>query len=96
MPPQEKLKPGQGPSPAEDSMANAIERAFLDEWGNFMGERPEPSGDQLKAMRHIFVAVARGVVKHLAENPEAFRVSITDDEAGTGHVQNIRTTPEDL
>lgn len=75
-------------------MANAMEEAFKNEWPNFMGGRDLPAGEQLKAMRHIFVAVAQGVVRHLAENAQSFEVDVAvTDGSGSGEVSNITTNP---
>ncbi|MDJ0861090.1 MAG: hypothetical protein QNK18_01830 [Gammaproteobacteria bacterium] len=77
-------------------MAKAMTDAFKDEWPNFMGDQPLPPEDKLKSLIHIFVAVSQGLVRHLAENPGAFRVdvSITDEGEGSGQVSEIHTNPE--
>jgi hypothetical protein len=56
------------------SMAKAIEDAFIAEWPNVVTGQAAPSGEALLSMRLMFVAVARGVVKHLHDNPNAFNV----------------------
>lgn len=33
----------------------------------------------VRARRRLFVAIARGVVRHLVDNPDAFDVSVTGD-----------------
>ena len=86
-----------------NSMAKAIEDAFLDEWPEAMDNAPKPEmNDQLRLM---FVAVAKGVVKHLMENGSAFSVdtnsignhshtlngSNTTNQAG-GHDHTVTTT----
>jgi hypothetical protein len=54
------------------SMAKAIEDAFLEEWPFAMADQPKPElNDQ---MRLLFVAIAKGVVRHLAANGAAFHV----------------------
>ena len=65
------LKPGTI-TDYDNSMAQAMEEAFLAEWKNAMGDAdsPEPNNQ----MRLMFVAVAQGVVRHLHENPDAFRI----------------------
>jgi hypothetical protein len=55
----------------DNSMAEAIEQAFLDEWRFVMKGQPPPK--QTDQMRLLFVAVARGVIAHLAAHPEAFK-----------------------
>lgn len=94
----DKLKPGTGNVSEEESfeslfsgsMAQAIEGAFREEWSNFMdGETPEPSQE----LRLFFVAVARGVVKHLKDNPRAFKIISGGDGSATweGYVSRIET-----
>jgi hypothetical protein len=65
------LKPGTIPD-YENSMAKSMEDAFLAEWKNAMGDADPPVPNN--QMRLMFVAIARGVVKHLHENPGAFRI----------------------
>ena len=66
------------------SMSKAIEDAFLDEWPEAMDGAAKPEmNDQLRLM---FVAVAKGVIKHLTENGSAFLV----DSVGVGdHTHTI-------
>ena len=59
----------------EGSMAQAMEVAFAKEWGPNMGGVPPPTAQQM--LRKVFSAIAQGVVRHLFENPGAFRVAIT-------------------
>jgi hypothetical protein len=44
-----------------------------------------PSGpaDQVRDRRRLFVAIAQGVVGHLAANPDAFKASFTVPGVGT-------------
>lgn len=58
-----------------DSMAAAMEAAFLEEWPKAMGDQEKP--DMNDQMRLMFVAMAKGVVRHLVANPDAFLVKIT-------------------
>jgi hypothetical protein len=76
------LKPGTI-NDYDSSMAQAMEEAFLAEWKNAMGDAdlPEPNNQ----MRLMFVAVAQGVVRHLHENPDAFRI---DTLINTFHLQS--------
>ena len=56
-------------------MAGAMLQAFRDAWPTFMGEDtpvPNVNNPQMKLM---FVAIARGVVRHLTENPNAFVIN---------------------
>ena len=77
-----------------DSMAQAIEDAFLSEWPKVNPDLPAPpnasSEEPLKSMRLFFAAVAQGVLRHLHENPDAFHVRV--DNGGvdlTGEVESI-------
>ncbi|ULQ53239.1 hypothetical protein [Flavihumibacter fluvii] len=75
------LKPGTI-SDFDSSMAKSMEEAFLAEWKNAMGDAdaPEPNNQ----MRLLFVAIAQGLVKHLHENPDAFRI---DNFIGSFHLK---------
>jgi hypothetical protein len=70
-----KLNPGSPKSKYNGSMAEAIETAFYEEWKNYMGEEsiPPKPNDQMK---HLCIAIARGVIRHLCENPDAFVVTV--------------------
>lgn len=57
-----------------NSMAQAMEDAFREEWPNAMGQN-EPPEINLQ-MRLLFVAVAKGVVRHLVANNGAFTVTV--------------------
>jgi hypothetical protein len=74
-----------------NSMAKAIEDAFLSEWPNAMGGQPVPAiNDQ---MRLMFVAVAQGVINHLNANPDAFKVTVSDgSNSYSGEVTSIQET----
>lgn len=56
------------------SMAEAIENAFKQEWLKVMNTDKEPESNE--QMKLLFVAIAQGVVKHLVDNQEAFKVDI--------------------
>ena len=77
-----------------NSMAKAIEEAFLSEWPKAkQGQSPPAMNDD---MRLIFVAVAQGVVKHLKVNENAFEVTVntTDLHSHTAQVEiDNSTTP---
>lgn len=59
-----------------DSMAQAIENAFLAEWPNIMTGQPAPIASE--QMRLLFMAIAQGVVQHLVKHPEAFAITFTE------------------
>ncbi len=75
-----------------NSMAAAMENAFIQEWPKIMGSEPLPPPDD--AMRLLFIAVAQGVVRHLVNNPTSFSVQITDVHGNTrtGNVNSISPT----
>ena len=56
---------------AVGSLAGEIEKAFLDRWHDVMGDLQKPESN--RQMQLLFVAVAHGVVKHLQDNPSAFK-----------------------
>jgi hypothetical protein len=70
-----------------NSMAEAMEEAFLEEWPRIMSDnqpKPKPN-DQMKL---LFIAMAQGVVRHLADHPESFGVSISSN-AGHSHSASV-------
>ncbi|NEU10442.1 hypothetical protein GZH53_19105 [Flavihumibacter sp. R14] len=58
----------------ESSMAKAMEDAFTEEWPNLMDGDPPPANSQTKL---LYLAIAKGVVRHLLEHPEAFEIRTT-------------------
>lgn len=72
-----------------DSMAQAMEDAFVAQWPFVMGDRELP-GDR-QQMQLMFVAVAQGMIEHLKSNPDAFKVEVTlsGDDTATGEVTAI-------
>jgi hypothetical protein len=72
----------------ENSMAAAIERHL----NELLGPNALPTEDTPEARdrRRMFAAVARGVIDHLAANPEALKVVMTraphDESDYEGHV----------
>jgi hypothetical protein len=73
----------------DKSMAQAIENAFKEEWrmvmqnGDINSEpKPPAFNDQ---MRIMFVAVAQGVIQHLKENPDAFKITVNTSSGGGGN-----------
>jgi hypothetical protein len=61
-------------SPADDTMAAAIERHI-----SSLLVTPLPGEDTPEARdrRRLFAGIARGVIEHLADHPEALRVVFT-------------------
>ncbi len=57
-----------------NSMAKAMEDAFIAEWPIAMGDQPAPK--MTDAMRLMFVAIAQGVVNHLDTHAAAFKVNV--------------------
>ena len=55
------------------SMAEAIENAFKKAWPSIMNSNLSPTSDQMKL---LFIAIAQGVVKHLKENANSFKITI--------------------
>jgi len=83
-----QLKPGTF-SDTVDTMAQAMEEAFLNQWPLFNPNLPEPDEKQLNALRLFFVAVSQGMVQHLRENPAAFEVTVDNgahSHTGGAHV----------
>ncbi len=71
------------------SMAEAMEAAFLEEWPNAMGSQEKPTMNN--QMRLMFVAMAKGVVRHIVANPDAFKVTIASANAGGGQHTHVAT-----
>jgi hypothetical protein len=51
----------------------------------------DPSNRSVRDRRRLFVAIARGVVRHLANNPDAFVIT-TNNASITAKVDHIATT----
>jgi hypothetical protein len=67
----------------ENSMAAAIERQLNDLLADaLLDELPTVDTPEARDRRRMFAAIARGVIEHLAENPEALKVVITDAPGG--------------
>ena len=75
----------------ENSMASAMEKAFKEEWKNFMGNAPVPESNP--QMQLMFVAIAKGIVQHLHDNYDAFSVHV-DIYSGDGAVSAISIDPD--
>jgi hypothetical protein len=87
-----ELRPGSSSDTDDAAMAKQIETAFLNQWSSFNPNLPQPSGEQLNALRLFFVAVSQGVVQHLRENPGSFEVEVTNGAATlAGKVVRVNT-----
>jgi hypothetical protein len=63
----------------EGSMAGAIEQAFLEEWPVLMKSAPPETNPQMKL---LFLAVAKGIVRHLVANSDAFVIKLSGLDEG--------------
>lgn len=82
------LKPGT----IEDvsgSMAEEMEQVFRETLPSVVPGADPGRGEAER--RLLFVAVAQGVVRHLAANPDAFKVGVSLTE-GTGEVTEIQAS----
>ena len=70
-----------------NSMAEAMEKVFKEQLA--MG-LPKPA-DQMKV---LFIAVAEGVVRHLVAHPEAFVVTVTQDN-NNKHTTTVKISSTD-
>jgi hypothetical protein len=76
------------PGTYANSMAKAMEAAFLAEWPHAMGNQPAPEvNDQ---MRLMFTAIAKGVVNHLINNDSAFVVSTVNGNSNHSHSIDVQ------
>lgn len=75
-----------------NSMAKAIEDAFIAAWPDAMGTgttAPTPNAQ----MQLLYVAIAQGVINHLAAHPEAFVIDATlSGTTITSSIQQITTS----
>jgi hypothetical protein len=77
-----------------NSMAQAIEEAFLAEWPKVNPDLPvptQPGQEPLKSLRLFFAAIAQGVTRHLHEHPEAFHVRVNGSGGGTTFTGTVET-----
>jgi hypothetical protein len=72
-----------------ESLAQAMETAFITVWPGVMDGQPAPAMNP--QMHMMFLAIAQGVVNHLKANPDAFKVTVTETGSGnyTGTVTSI-------
>ncbi len=77
-----------------DNMAREIENAFRAMRVAAGITQPLPSGSNAQDMRIMFLAIARGVIQHLVNNPGAFQVTVSDGITTlTGAVTGISVHP---
>jgi hypothetical protein len=73
-----------------DNMAKEIENAFAAMRVSAGITQPLPSGANAKDMRIMFLAIARGVIQHLQNNPAAFAVEVHGDSlTSDGNVTSV-------
>jgi len=72
-----------------ESLAQAIEIAFEQQWPAVMGDLNFP--EDRRQLRLLFVAVAQGIIIHLRNNPTAFAVRVELPDLD-GSVSKIDTT----
>ena len=73
------------------SMALAMENAMEALWQAEKGEPLPEAGSEDR--RLLFAAIAQGVVRHLADNPDAFDVEVdTGTTTYSGEVVQVQTT----
>jgi hypothetical protein len=78
-------------SSGENSMGAAIERQLNDLLADAgMATLPTANTREARDRRRMFAAIARGVIEHLAANPEALKIVMTsaphDEDDYEGHV----------
>ncbi len=83
------------PTPDEQSMAQAMAQAFRDQWPLVMGDQKLP--EDTPQTQLLFVEIAQGIITHLVQNPEAFRVLVTQSNGAgaAGTVVAIEAATED-
>jgi hypothetical protein len=76
------------------NMAREIENAYIAMRQDVGITEPLPSGANAQDRRLLFLAIARGVIQHLANNPNALLVTVTDGvDTFTGDVTSISVHP---
>ena len=85
-----KLKPGRVSGASfTASMAEAMDKAFLEEWKSVKGTTLSSLGEEDR--RILLVAIAQGVVAHLQTQVEAIRVEVdVTDHQGDGTAVEIK------
>lgn len=78
------------PMAQTDNMAQEIETALKDVRVEAGITQALPSGPDAQDMRLLFIAIARGVIQHLAKNPAAFQVTVHSGQiVSQGGVTNV-------
>ncbi len=78
-----KLKPGTIDK-YENSMAQAMEKAFLKTWPQIMYPN-DPEDQEIEMpnitnhLRMMFIAIAQGIVRHLVDNAGAFEITVKEE-----------------
>ena len=76
------------------NMAREIENAYIAMRQDVGITEPLPTGGNAQDRRLLFLAIARGVIQHLANNPKALQVSVSDGvDTFTGDVTSISVHP---
>jgi hypothetical protein len=65
-----------------NSMAAAMEHAFLEEWPHVMGNQPKPKSNN--QMRLLFIAIAQGILRHMVNHPDGIHITVNTN-AGHNH-----------
>jgi hypothetical protein len=79
---------------SSDNMAKEIENAFAAMRAAAGITEALPTGINAQDMRIMFLAIARGVIQHMANNPNAFQVQVSDGPlVSTGSVNSISVHP---
>lgn len=60
------------------TMAASIEAAFVNEWDKVTGYPLGTAGQRER--RVLFAAIAQGIVRHLQDNPDAFKVAVAVEQ----------------
>lgn len=83
-----------------DSMAEAMEKAFIDLWPKIMNTEGEEDPEKripviTNHFRMIFVAVAQGVVQHLVDHADAFKVTVNKEEPAPAEEEEPEVSAEE-
>lgn len=79
---------------SSDNMAREIQNAFVAMRAAAGITEPLPTGINAQDMRIMFLAIARGVIQHMANNPTAFQVQVSAGPlVSTGSVNSISVHP---
>lgn len=79
---------------SSNNMAKEIENAFVAMRAAAGITEALPTGINAQDMRIMFLAIARGVIQHMANNPSSFQVQVSDGAVvSTGSVNSISVHP---